>query len=139
MTPQTPNPPDLVHAALLRWLATDGLDPAPDTLEAGAMANELLLAREVLGLLTVGNLRRYFDNSGWAFWHRGRYEDLPDIRPDLAAYLNGLPQAFDPCPMCARIAESGWGGPSHDGISSCRSGSLASGGPNAHCTCDACF
>lgn len=29
--------------------------------------------------------------------------------------------------------------PSHDGSPRCESGSLASGGTHAHCTCDACF
>jgi hypothetical protein len=29
--------------------------------------------------------------------------------------------------------------PSHDGSPRCESGSIASGGKNAHCTCDVCF
>lgn len=31
------------------------------------------------------------------------------------------------------------GGPSHQGSTSCKSGSLASGGQNSHCSCDTCF
>jgi len=29
--------------------------------------------------------------------------------------------------------------PSHNGSAMCQSGSIASGGKKAHCTCDACF
>jgi hypothetical protein len=29
--------------------------------------------------------------------------------------------------------------PSHNGSARCQSGSIASGGKNAHCTCDVCF
>lgn len=32
-----------------------------------------------------------------------------------------------------------WRGPSHSGSPSCESGSLASGGHRAHCSCDTCF
>jgi hypothetical protein len=31
------------------------------------------------------------------------------------------------------------GGPKHNGSRMCESGSIASGGKNAHCTCDTCF
>ncbi len=31
------------------------------------------------------------------------------------------------------------GGPTHDGSPRCQSGSIASGGRNAYCTCDTCF
>lgn len=30
-------------------------------------------------------------------------------------------------------------GPNHDGSKACESGSIASGGPRAHCTCDTCY
>lgn len=30
-------------------------------------------------------------------------------------------------------------GPSHDGSVRCKSGSIASGGKNAHCSCDTCY
>ena len=44
------------------------------------------------------------------------------------------------CPTCVRIRVEHHGyGPSHNGSSLCRSGSIASGGNRAHCTCDACF
>jgi hypothetical protein len=38
------------------------------------------------------------------------------------------------CEQCLVLS-----GPSHRGSSSCRSGSIASGGHKAHCTCDGCF
>ena len=41
------------------------------------------------------------------------------------------------CPTCKEIA--GGFGPSHDGSVNCESGSIASGGTHAHCTCDTCF
>lgn len=41
------------------------------------------------------------------------------------------------CPECAEIG--GGMGPSHDGSKLCESGSIASGGTRAHCTCDVCF
>lgn len=45
-----------------------------------------------------------------------------------------------PCETCQEIEGKYNGfGPSHDGRSTCRSGSIASGGKNAHCTCGACF
>lgn len=39
---------------------------------------------------------------------------------------------------CTGCAETG-AHPSHEGATGCRSGSLASGGKNAHCTCDVCW
>jgi len=39
---------------------------------------------------------------------------------------------------CRVCAVDGYG-PSHDGSTGCWSGSLASGGSRAHCTCDTCF
>jgi len=39
------------------------------------------------------------------------------------------------CPTCKR----GGPGPSHEGSPHCRSGSLASGGHRAHCSCDTCY
>ncbi len=41
-----------------------------------------------------------------------------------------------PCPTCAKY--KGFG-PSHNGSRHCESGSIASGGDKAHCTCDFCF
>lgn len=43
------------------------------------------------------------------------------------------------CRTCAEIITAGGFGPSHLGSSACRSGSIASGGRNAHCPCDTCF
>ena len=44
------------------------------------------------------------------------------------------------CALCREIREKHHGfGPSHDGSRNCQSGSLASGGQRAHCTCDVCF
>lgn len=42
------------------------------------------------------------------------------------------------CPECERQRNGEWG-PSHDGSRYCESGSIASGGTRAHCTCDRCF
>jgi len=39
------------------------------------------------------------------------------------------------CPVCQR----GGPGPSHNGSPRCRSGSPASGGRHAHCSCDTCY
>lgn len=39
------------------------------------------------------------------------------------------------CPTCAR----GGPGPSHEGSAHCESGSIASGGHRAHCSCSWCF
>lgn len=51
------------------------------------------------------------------------------IPPDGARKLKG-------CPTCESPEEFK---PSHLGSTRCQSGSLASGGTNAHCTCDTCF
>ncbi len=42
------------------------------------------------------------------------------------------------CVQCERN-KNGDNGPSHDGSVRCESGSIASGGDRAHCTCDVCF
>lgn len=44
-----------------------------------------------------------------------------------------------PLPKCAACLPPGVFGPSHDGSPRCESGSIASGGKRAHCTCDVCF
>jgi len=50
------------------------------------------------------------------------------------------PQPAPPCPTCVEIREKRNGfGPTHDGSPRCESGSIASGGRVAHCTCDVCF
>jgi len=44
------------------------------------------------------------------------------------------------CPTCEEIRTKYKGfGPRHDGSPHCESGSIASGGQNAHCSCDFCF
>jgi hypothetical protein len=63
----------------------------------------------------------------------------PEGRPDLPRNLAGRIQDFawlDPsvCSACSDLA-----GPSHTGSSLCRSGSLASGGLRAHCSCASCW
>lgn len=45
----------------------------------------------------------------------------------------------DECPECAANKARGGYGPSHDGSRYCHSGSIASGGRRAHCTCDTCW
>ncbi len=42
------------------------------------------------------------------------------------------------CKECRALLIEGFG-PSHSGSARCQSGSLASGGHRAHCTCDTCF
>lgn len=57
--------------------------------------------------------------------------------PGLAPELEG---PTPDCETCRQIREVYEGyGPSHDGSSRCRCGSIASGGTKAHCTCRACF
>lgn len=41
------------------------------------------------------------------------------------------------CPACVHIGDGF--GPSHNGSRRCESGSIASGGNRAHCSCDTCF
>lgn len=43
------------------------------------------------------------------------------------------------CPTCRRVATEGGLAPSHDGSPRCQSGSIASGGDYAHCSCGTCF
>jgi hypothetical protein len=44
-------------------------------------------------------------------------------------------RAEQPCRTCSMPGMK----PSHTGSPRCESGSIASGGKNAHCTCDTCF
>jgi hypothetical protein len=48
-------------------------------------------------------------------------------------------QKEEKCEYCEQIKNNGGFGPSHNGTRLCRSGSIASGGNRAHCTCDLCF
>jgi hypothetical protein len=43
-----------------------------------------------------------------------------------------------PCEQCMDNKLYGMG-PSHDGSKRCESGSIASGGTRAHCSCSTCF
>lgn len=68
------------------------------------------------------------------------------MNPEYEAKVRA--QSMDGCAICGEHAEyidshpdapNGFFAPSHDGSSRCQSGSLASGGRHAHCTCDTCF
>lgn len=66
--------------------------------------------------------------------YRGPLELTP--QQQQAIREAGKRLGFDPeCPGCLETGMR----PSHNGSRSCESGSLASGGKNAHCTCDTCF
>jgi hypothetical protein len=94
-----------------------------------------------------------FDLS--TFWDRGYIVRLGDpangfkessealnTLDEVARELIGMTRKHYPdsefaskyCPLC----NIGFG-PGHNGSSSCESGSIASGGNKAHCTCDTCF
>ena len=60
----------------------------------------------------------------------GLYRGMPPENPP--------PPPAD-CKECQEITNHGGFGPSHNGARSCESGSIASGGNRAHCTCDTCF
>ena len=102
MTPQTPNPPDLLSDEDLRWWADDA-DERYDDDDPPLMAAELLRAREVIRALIAGS---YSDENpraegrdylllralGPSLWGNagGDYETLVRVRPDLARYLAAL-------------------------------------------------
>ncbi len=58
------------------------------------------------------------------------------VAPDRDHDASGRPLS---CAVCLSIRDEGGFGPSHAGSSSCQSGSIASGGDRAHCSCDVCF
>lgn len=63
------------------------------------------------------------------------------IGPHDARIMRGddpVPWAVYSCSGCAPFIAGGLA-PSHRGSRNCESGSLASGGTIAHCTCDVCF
>ncbi len=69
-------------------------------------------------------------------------DTLTDTANQIAAATAELKADNDKaeCQECKYIREKYHGfGPSHDGSRGCESGSIASGGNNAHCTCDTCF
>lgn len=67
-------------------------------------------------------------------------QDLPRKRKPLFTGTMAHPQFVEGCITCAEIRDKYDGfGPSHNGSAMCGSGSIASGGTVAHCTCDRCF
>lgn len=70
-----------------------------------------------------------------------RYERAEDIADNMAlpAEREAPPyHAAEECLACAHYRLTGFG-PTHDGSPHCESGSIASGGKRAHCSCDSCF
>jgi len=91
MTPQTPNPPDLLSDEDVLWYSDDAryADSYDDTVR---MASELVAARELLTLLAAGVLSvPSVPGLARTIWcpQRG-WQMLAAIRPDLAAYLDAL-------------------------------------------------
>ena len=58
-----------------------------------------------------------------------------EMRRDEVRVSSSGPRNGIPCPSCT---DPGFA-PSHNGSPRCESGSIASGGRNAHCACDVCF
>ena len=57
---------------------------------------------------------------------------------DKAKFDEGFDRIFgNKCEGCERKRQGMY--PSHNGSAMCKSGSIASGGNKAHCTCDVCF
>lgn len=87
----------------------------------------------------VGNGKLFGTLSeAWAYGHDllGRWS-LP-LRFRVMRASDDAPWAMSACPTCPSYV-AGELAPSHMGSPSCKSGSLASGGNRAHCTCDGCF
>lgn len=53
----------------------------------------------------------------------------------MAKKEEGISEKAEQCKGCQETGMH----PSHDGSQFCESGSIASGGDTAHCTCDWCF
>jgi len=68
-------------------------------------------------------------------------DDLTGFSEAFDATINTLfPKALQMRPKCEECRRIGSGfGPRHNGSRHCESGSIASGGDRAHCTCDTCF
>lgn len=60
-------------------------------------------------------------------------------RTDVDRWVENHPDVSVAEVACGYCDECGGFGPPHDGITSCESGSPASGGTHSHCTCDRCF
>lgn len=69
-----------------------------------------------------------------ASYSRRKAEQFIPVHVDNAR-ARELAEARANCTECALPGMK----PSHDGSKGCASGSIASGGTRAHCTCDVCF
>lgn len=79
--------------------------------------------------------------SAKAAWDHGDHKMMAWWVPtDMRVMREGddIPYAVYSCSGCAPYMAGGLA-PSHRGSKGCESGSLASGGARAHCTCEACF
>lgn len=85
-------------------------------------------------LAEEGTFAAVSDTGVVTFPARSAEEALATAARYRAAPLRPQVQAHD-CPRCTDPADP----TSHRGSPNCRSGSLASGGYRAHCTCDTCF
>ena len=84
--------PVLVSAEVLYDWAADRYETSyPDP---PRIANELLMARELLTLLAAGNIAGDppFANAVLVWCPEKGWQPLADVRPDLAAYLDALPK-----------------------------------------------
>ena len=93
-----------------------------------------------------------FLDGGWAnaairfptakeAWEHGDHKmSVWFVPTDMRVMREGdpVPWAVYSCSGCAPHMAGGLA-PSHRGSSRCESGSLASGGTTAHCSCDTCF
>jgi len=67
------------------------------------------------------------------------YGKAPGTINDPCDECNGSGEVAPVASECPTCAEPGEHKPSHEGSSACESGSIASGGTRAHCTCDRCW
>ncbi len=75
-----------------------------------------------------------------AYWAGLGPEDVEDCAATPPLRAGGQSNDLSTCPTCEEIRTEHKGfGPSHNGSPRCESGSIASGGQNAHCSCDTCF
>lgn len=93
------------------------------------------------GFATLGDLGVVVDDAVRRLRTR-QDERLPDVVPRGPKYRlvvsTGTSYPYvDTCEKCRRFNK--FGGPSHDGSAACQSGSIASGGTRAHCSCEACW
>ena len=77
-----------------------------------------------------------------------KHQPYKDRTEEFAAYIDAKNEWIDRealiaagvpgCEACLEGADNNFG-PPHDGSTSCESGSIASGGTEAHCVCHVCF